>query len=123
MSFESTGAETSSGRGGVNPCAPNTCMIVEDQALIGLALQVHLTGSAPLVAIPAGSKFLVRQQTGCGCKVFLRGPRLQTLPSGAVHPREMPQSRRCRSLVSTGPADQECLGGPHRSRRAAVART
>jgi DNA-binding NtrC family response regulator len=42
MSFESTGAETSSGRGGANPCAPNTCMIVEDQALIGLALEAYL---------------------------------------------------------------------------------
>jgi DNA-binding NtrC family response regulator len=42
MSFELSGAETSSDRSGVEPCAPNTCLIVEDQALIALALQVFL---------------------------------------------------------------------------------
>jgi DNA-binding NtrC family response regulator len=42
MSFELSGAETSSDRSGVEPCSPNTCLIVEDQALIALALQVYL---------------------------------------------------------------------------------
>jgi DNA-binding NtrC family response regulator len=42
MSTASTGAGTSSGRGGLEPCAPNTCLIVEDQALIGLALEAYL---------------------------------------------------------------------------------
>ena len=42
MSFESTGTETSSDRSGVEPCSANTCLIVEDQALIALALQVYL---------------------------------------------------------------------------------
>ena len=42
MSFEFTGVRTSLGRGGGDACVPNTCLIVEDQALIGLALEAYL---------------------------------------------------------------------------------
>jgi len=42
MSIASTDAETSSDPGEVGTCAPNTCLIVEDQALIGLALEAYL---------------------------------------------------------------------------------
>jgi DNA-binding NtrC family response regulator len=42
MSFELSGAETSSDRSGVEPCSPNTCLIVEDQALIALSMQFYM---------------------------------------------------------------------------------
>jgi DNA-binding NtrC family response regulator len=42
MCFELSGAETSSDCSGVEPCSPNTCLIVEDQALIALSMQFYL---------------------------------------------------------------------------------
>mgnify|MGYP003584052182 CR=1 FL=1 len=52
MSIEATGAETSWGRGGVDLCSPPTCMIVEDQALLGLALEAYLEEIGPEACEP-----------------------------------------------------------------------
>ncbi|WP_048709691.1 response regulator [Microvirga massiliensis] len=64
MSFDLTDAETTSGRSGVDPCSPNACMIVEDQALIGLSLQLYLADMGleacePLPSAAAALEWLV----------------------------------------------------------------
>jgi DNA-binding NtrC family response regulator len=55
MSFESSGAETSSGFGTVGLGVPGTCMIVEDQALLGLALEAYLERMGLKVCKPLSS--------------------------------------------------------------------
>jgi DNA-binding response OmpR family regulator len=61
MSLEILHAETSSGRGTVDLSSPPTCMIVEDQALIGLSLEAYLEeiGFGGCETLASGAEALV----------------------------------------------------------------
>ncbi len=60
MSLGTVQAETSSGRGTGNLSSPPTCMIVEDQALIGLSLEAYLEeiGFGGCETFPSGAEAL-----------------------------------------------------------------
>ncbi len=60
MSVGVVGSETSLGHGGARLSSQPTCLIVEDQALIGLALEAYLeeVGFGACETLPSGAKAL-----------------------------------------------------------------